>query len=291
MKKAFTLIELLVVIAIIAILAAILFPVFAQAKSSAKASASLSNDKQILLGQIQYAADYDDHAVIAQTWITGAQPNPNAIPIGSQWVVQWSVLIQPYMKNLDILNDPAGPKWRVRTERNWTEIQSKSNMMGYGYNATAWSPLPLTGDFTMKPVSFTSIDKPAETAMTTGSMMNWVDSSFGVYWSVNGSGVWLSAGIVDSPACWPWTYSLCVDGWGNSDLWQGFIGTTGGQEAGSRSGGVSMRVARQGVIGFGDGHVKRMSLSRAAQGTNWTPDTYPWDIQVLEPEKYLWGKY
>jgi prepilin-type N-terminal cleavage/methylation domain-containing protein len=59
-KRAFTLIELLVVIAIIAILAAILFPVFAQAKDSAKQTACLSNTKQVMLAAIMYSNDFDD---------------------------------------------------------------------------------------------------------------------------------------------------------------------------------------------------------------------------------------
>jgi prepilin-type N-terminal cleavage/methylation domain-containing protein len=59
--SAFTLIELLVVIAIIAILAAILFPVFAQAKAAAKKTVCLSNNKQLSLGAIMYANDYDDN--------------------------------------------------------------------------------------------------------------------------------------------------------------------------------------------------------------------------------------
>ncbi|RYG46755.1 prepilin-type N-terminal cleavage/methylation domain-containing protein [bacterium] len=59
-NRAFTLIELLVVIAIIAILAAILFPVFAQAKTAAKRTSDLSNVKQIALGVTMYMGDVDD---------------------------------------------------------------------------------------------------------------------------------------------------------------------------------------------------------------------------------------
>ena len=56
----FTLIELLVVIAIIALLAAILFPVFAQARASARSSMCLSNVRQIGLADNMYLQDYDE---------------------------------------------------------------------------------------------------------------------------------------------------------------------------------------------------------------------------------------
>ncbi|MCS7190021.1 MAG: DUF1559 domain-containing protein, partial [Fimbriimonadales bacterium] len=59
-RKGFTLIELLVVIAIIAILAAILFPVFAQARESARQTQCTNNQKQIATSVMMYVQDYDE---------------------------------------------------------------------------------------------------------------------------------------------------------------------------------------------------------------------------------------
>lgn len=94
----FTLIELLVVIAIIAILAAILFPVFAQAKESAKKAADLSNGRQIGMGIMQYCVDNDDRF-------------PHiSFPISTN---TWVRHIQPYVKNLQVFRSP------VDVSTNW----------------------------------------------------------------------------------------------------------------------------------------------------------------------------
>jgi len=91
-NNAFTLIELLVVIAIIAILAAILFPVFAQAREKARATSCLSNLKQLGLGHLMYAQDYDER--LASSWARGL--------IGH---FDWN--IQPYLKSTKILLCPS----------------------------------------------------------------------------------------------------------------------------------------------------------------------------------------
>jgi len=59
-RRGFTLIELLVVIAIIGILAAMVFPVFARARESARKAVCLSNIKNIALAYQMYLSDYND---------------------------------------------------------------------------------------------------------------------------------------------------------------------------------------------------------------------------------------
>ena len=75
MKRGFTLIELLVVIAIIAILAAILFPVFARAREKARMASCQSNLKQLALGILMYAQDYDSYKRRINRWVHGGSVN------------------------------------------------------------------------------------------------------------------------------------------------------------------------------------------------------------------------
>ena len=136
---AFTLIELLVVIAIIAILAAILFPVFAQAREKARATACISNQHQIGLVITMYRSDYDeinpryrtcpdtpadslcDKA--GPTKLSGPNeswwapydnnflPEPTPLPQSYQGVK--AGFLQPYVKNQQIFRCPSYPQGQV----------------------------------------------------------------------------------------------------------------------------------------------------------------------------------
>lgn len=106
MKKAFTLIELLVVIAIIAILAAILFPVFAQAKESARQSTCLSNTRQIGMATALYADNDSDRY---PAWAALAPP----INGGNSSYIPPDVQVGPYMRSDQIWKCPSDTGVRV----------------------------------------------------------------------------------------------------------------------------------------------------------------------------------
>lgn len=103
-KTAFTLIEILVVIAIIAILAAILFPVFARARENGRRASCQSNVKQILLGILQYTQGYDERFPL----MLFAENAPGAaFGAGNDGeTVLWNQTVQPYLKSIQIFQCP-----------------------------------------------------------------------------------------------------------------------------------------------------------------------------------------
>jgi prepilin-type N-terminal cleavage/methylation domain-containing protein len=119
-KTAFTLIELLVVIAIIAILAAILFPVFAQAKMSAKKTAALSNSKQIATANMMYMADYDDMLIKE---FFGFPADCVSWPGGNSYY-GWRHVMAPYIKNNELMSDPTNP---FAAKNFWVDTWDSNN--------------------------------------------------------------------------------------------------------------------------------------------------------------------
>jgi len=123
-RRGFTLIELLVVIAIIGILAAMVFPVFARARESARKAVCLSNVKNIALAIQMYLADNNDTLPPAESRpevqeffdAMGHTLQPDSFEEGEQCLempsianpyLTWVVCLDEYIKNRDVWRCPS----------------------------------------------------------------------------------------------------------------------------------------------------------------------------------------
>jgi prepilin-type N-terminal cleavage/methylation domain-containing protein/prepilin-type processing-associated H-X9-DG protein len=312
--KAFTLIELLVVIAIIAILAAILFPVFAQAKQSAKKTKAISNMKQGMLAAVMYTNDYDDSYMLSDSGSVGGPGwgygPPDTVPFQ---------VMSPYTKNTEFVIDPMDP-WQSEQQRindqcplmtgctlsNVTPTQRayalgvRSNM---GYNFAFFSPwiyqLQATGFYIgSASVNASEVTQPAHTLMFGTSIWNRTPGG-----APTGGGNW----VVQTP-CWndnngnllpPMSnfqnyagsgqaYSYGV-GWDSNPLswivygglWPFYAQTSSNALTGAQNGQV--------VIGFADGHVKAMPISQVATGCSAYGTGGALPGRVTDSSKFLWA--
>jgi prepilin-type N-terminal cleavage/methylation domain-containing protein/prepilin-type processing-associated H-X9-DG protein len=111
-KKGFTLIELLVVIAIIAILAAMLFPVFARARESARKIQCLSNVKNIAMAFQMYISDWEkfppsEYRQEVEAWFVDQGCSPGCCYPQANPYLRWPVVLDEYVKNRDVWKCPS----------------------------------------------------------------------------------------------------------------------------------------------------------------------------------------
>jgi prepilin-type N-terminal cleavage/methylation domain-containing protein/prepilin-type processing-associated H-X9-DG protein len=174
-RHGFTLIELLVVIAIIAILAAILFPVFAKAREKARQSSCLSNVKQMILGVMAYAQDYDERY---PGGLVGSDTTQGPVT-RSPWFTtakNTSDVIFPYVKNTQLFTCPSSPN------------SASTYSCNYGFNSIVCPNLTAAGTAA---VSLGEITRPAEVFCVLDAgpyMVGWGDVTFpqGSFWYVPG---------------------------------------------------------------------------------------------------------
>jgi prepilin-type N-terminal cleavage/methylation domain-containing protein/prepilin-type processing-associated H-X9-DG protein len=118
-SKGFTLIELLVVIAIIGILAAMVFPVFARARESARKAVCLSNTKNLALALVMYIDDWNGFMPLGRSGAAAMEYFSSAPGGGSQANVNCNrirqgnpfarepVILDEYVRNREVWACPS----------------------------------------------------------------------------------------------------------------------------------------------------------------------------------------
>jgi prepilin-type N-terminal cleavage/methylation domain-containing protein/prepilin-type processing-associated H-X9-DG protein len=149
-RRGFTLIELLVVIAIIGILAAMVFPVFARARESARKAVCLSNVKNIALAIQMYLADNNDtlppkehrddvqafYNALGEGWLGAGYCDFE--PTAQNPYLKWPVVLDEYVKNRGVWRCPSAKQeatpWFIWGDPNWF-AEAKATFGAWGPDA------------------------------------------------------------------------------------------------------------------------------------------------------------
>ncbi len=258
--KAFTLIELLVVIAIIAILAAILFPVFAQAKTSAKKTQSISNVKQVALASLMYVGDNDD--VNEPLYYYDAK---NLTRPTTQGFYYWPVLDLAYTKSeniylcpMDTLDDSVlkDSKGRGRFDpknelHDYILGANPSYGLNYRYLNTRIDGLDPNGT---NPTPFYYVGKSLSTLESPASTVKYAEATMKDKARPEGGGTITSAigySRIEAPSFWKAV--AFPNATGQGQLWGRFD-------------------SKSVIVAWLDGHVKYTPISKL-KGTGTTADT------------------
>lgn len=283
-NRGFTLIELLVVIAIIAILAAILFPVFAQARAQARKTSCMSNFRNQALGIVMYIQDYDTSYPINS--YTGSY---NAVDDSN-----WGLLVQPYIKNIQIFSCPSDPNGYAQRmldllpPTNAGGKQSDFNLAvknNFGLNwqlvCAVWAPPPSFAS-TPQPVQESQLNVPSQSILGVDCL-----------WDRDATGAPRGGGnnSVDPPCFREKDGSQTTPKWpppaGYSYFWFGGW-NPGSPLAWNVYGGVWPFHTDMALTAFCDTHVKPLKISSLAAGC---------DVQngsggfIVDKTAYLWDNW
>lgn len=184
-RAAFTLVEMLVVIAIIAALAALLFPVFVQARESARQATCVSNCRQLGMANLLYAQDFDERIVPYFDHVEGDRCGGGLRYSGASryWPQLVSVYIAPIQRGTGsqgqaLISDlPALFVCPVQAGKVHAAPWTLGNISSYGVNdhlVNWWTP-SYCGGFISRGLA--EVEAPAECLML-AETFDWISGTY-----------------------------------------------------------------------------------------------------------------
>lgn len=200
-RDGFTLIELLVVIAILMLLAAILFPVFGRARENARRVSCMSNMKQLGLGMLQYAQDYDER------YYGGTRATTPSVLVPYMGGIGWAGSIYPYIRNTQVYECPddtnKGSGVNVPVSYAYNHYAADTTLAQHQYPSLGILFDEISGP-TVNVADSMETGSPTYSAMDDGHVLWWADSGGNIaccqtgaaIYHTRGAGVWGPNGTI-----------------------------------------------------------------------------------------------